>query len=108
MRFVTIGLAVFLSSLFDSAGGSSGSGSEATRTRRFESGDQANELTPAFISVSRLASPPPRGSKKTWFLSPSRPDRNAIHFPSGENFGLVSALGDVVSRTASPPAKGIR
>src|SRR5204862_7356479 len=55
--------------------------------------------------VSRLGSPP---SAETTYTSrlPAYSPLNAIHLPSGENRGLLAWPWKLVSRRASPPARG--
>jgi len=56
-------------------------------------------------AVSRLGTPPSAGmtnASRLWSYSPV----NAIHFPSGENLGLLSDPGFEVRRAALPPDRG--
>jgi hypothetical protein len=55
--------------------------------------------------VSWRGTPPLEGITYTC-SSPSYWPVNAIHAPSGENFGNTSMPGDAVSRVAVPPPDG--
>src|SRR5690242_17927092 len=75
---------------------------------RAESGAQEKVVTAVLESVSFSASPPNAGMIQTWALGPSGPvsprgDRNASHWPSGDQRGLVSS-GPAEKRRALPPS----
>ena len=82
-------------------------GAEAARplanTMLFPSGVQPCTLSADACHVRRLGSPPIAGMTKTSVLPPYSPLK-AIHFPSGESFGLLS-LPTLVNRRAAPPAR---
>src|SRR5262245_18702161 len=75
---------------------------ELANITAFESGVQPCTTSPPGCHVSRLGSPPSAGTTYASTL-PLYSALKAIHFPSGENFGLVVAPWKLVIRRATPP-----
>src|SRR6185369_12226423 len=69
------------------------------------SGVQPSTTSGLGCHVSRLGSPP---SAETTYTSalPAYSPLNAMRLPSGENLGLLAWPWKLVSRRASPPARG--
>src|SRR5262245_27632446 len=77
---------------------------EVANITDFPSGVQPCTVSPPGCQVSRFGSPPSAGTTYTSVL-PLYSALNAIHLPSGENFGFVVAPWKLVSRRAMPPAR---
>src|SRR6267142_70057 len=54
------------------------------------SGAQLGDVNSLFGSLETCFTPAPSGCMIQMFSLPSRSERKAIHFPSGENFGWLS------------------
>ena len=100
-------------SLFSLSAFSSSSvfGSVIRKAIALPSGDQSIARTPPFSSVSASASPPSTRMRQTLGFGslPSlsfgpRPERKAIHFPSGDQAGSVDDLSPEVSANVLDPS----
>ena len=70
------------------------------------SGVQFGEANSAFVSFEICLASVPSGCMIQTFSLPSRSDKNAIHLPSGENFGWLSNAIPPSISFASPPSMG--
>src|SRR5262249_24757196 len=72
----------------------------------FPSGDQDGETKSLAGSLEICFASFPSGCMIQMLSLPSRSDRNAIHFPSGENFGWLSNGIPPEMSDALPPSMG--
>src|SRR5205823_11326843 len=70
------------------------------------SGAQLGEVKSLFGSFETCFTPVPSGCMIQMFSLPSRSERNAIHWPSGENFGWLSNDIPPSISLACPPSMG--
>src|SRR6266852_9888673 len=70
------------------------------------SGAQLGEVKSLLGSLETCLTPVPSACMIQMFSLPSRSERNAIHWPSGENFGWLSNAIPPAISLACPPSMG--
>jgi len=72
------------------------------------SGAQLGDVNSLFGSLETCFTPAPSGCMIQMFSLPSRSERKAIHFPSGENFGWLSNAIPPEIKFCGPASDGER